>query len=151
LNFHEKTADLLYKAVKHSVVDPNLIEMGDVIVITGPTSDIVGEVQKVSRGAKGTLIELKTPESVNETSSGVHHICVDASSFIHVIQKVSMLDLRKHYEYERENEKSNKEIDMFKKLENSPKERPQFSVESSEKSVLPTSKISLSLRKTTEG
>ena len=40
-----------------------------------------------------------------------------------------------------------KEVDMIAKNKGAHKERPEFSVEESDKSVLPTSKISLSLRK----
>ena len=141
LNFHEKTADLLYNAVKRAAVDPLSITAGDLVIITGDTDDIVGTVLTLDKSGN---IKLRT-------TSGIQTLRVDDTNFIHVIQKVSMLDLRKHYEYEREKEKSNKEVDMIKELKDSPKERPQFSVEKSEKSVLPTSKISLSLRKTTEG
>ena len=151
MSFHEKTADLLYNAVKRAAINPLDITEGDLIVITGPTSDVMGKVRKISRCGKGNMIDLKTSRSIDGTSSGVYHIYADNTTFIHVIQKVPMLDLRKHHEYERANEASNKEVDMIKKLKGSPKERPQFSVEQSEKSELPTSKISLSLRKTTEG
>ena len=53
-----------------------------------------------------------------------------------------MLDLQKHFDYEREDEDVNKEVDMIKKNKDEHKERPEFSVEQSKKSKLPTSKIS---------
>ena len=144
MSFHEKTADLLYNAVKRAAINPLDITEGDLIVITGDIDDTVGNVLTLDKS--GGVINIKL-----RTTSGIQTLRIDDTNFIHVIQKVSMLDLRKHHEYERENEKSNKEVDMIKKLKGSPKERPQFSVEQSEKSELPTSKISLSLRKTTEG
>lgn len=144
MSFHEKTADLLYNAVKRAAINPLDITEGDLIVITGDIDDTVGNVLTLDKS--GGVINIKL-----RTTSGIQTLRIDDTNFIHVIQKVSMLDLRKHYEYERANEASNKEVDMIKKLKGSPKERPQFSVEQSEKSELPTSKISLSLRKTTEG
>ena len=41
LNSQEKTADLLYKAVKRAVVSPSAILTGDLIVVTDKDTDIV--------------------------------------------------------------------------------------------------------------
>ena len=143
MNFQERTADLLYKAVKRAVVTPSYIEQGDLIVITEEDNDSVGIVDSLETTGSATSITLKT-------ASGLKTLQVDDTNFIHVIQKAAMLDLRKHHQYERKDEESNKEVDMIKKLKGDHKERPQFTDEKSDKSALPTSKISLSLRKEKE-
>ena len=57
-----------------------------------------------------------------------------------------MLSLKNHEDYER----TNNEVDMIAKNKGKHKERPEFSTEDSDKSNLPTSKVSLSLRKKKE-
>lgn len=139
MDFQEKTADLLYKAVKRSAAPLSKVAKGDLIVITEGDSDTIGIVDSLEPVGKDIDVTL-------QTSSGTLLRRVSDTNFIHVIQKAAMLDLTPHHDYERTDEKLNKEKDMIKELEGH-KERPQFSVDQSEKSVLPTSKISLSLRK----
>ncbi len=142
MNVQDKTADLLYRAVRRSAVLPTDIEQGDLIVVTEDNSDTVGIVHSLEQKESSINVTLKTV-------FGFRALRVSNMNFIHVIQKAAMLDLRKHNQYERTNEESNKEKDMIKENKGH-KERPEFYVDHSEKSVLPTSKISLSLRKTTK-
>lgn len=140
MGFHEKTADLLYSAVKRATVCPMHIEKGALIVITAEDEDTVGVVESLETRGDFTDVVLYT-------DVGAQSFRVTADNFIHVIQKVAMLDLREHHQYERKDEKMNKEVDMIQKNKGKHKERPEFGVEDSEKSVLPSSKVSLSLRK----
>lgn len=142
MNFQEKTADLLYKAVRRSAVSPTHLEIGDLIVVTENARDTVGVIHSLEHEGNAVNVILKT-------ASGPQLVRVSDTNFIHVIQKAAMLDLRNHNQYERTNEESNKEVDMIEKGKGH-KERPQFSIDQSEKSELPTSKISLSLRKETK-
>ena len=142
MNVQEKTADLLYKAVRRSAVSPAHIETGDLIVVTQDDGDTVGVVSSLETEGNVVNISLKT-------TYGLQSIRVSNANFIHVIQKAAMLDLRNHNQYERTDEESNKEKDMIAENKGH-KERPQFSGDQSEKSELPTSKISLSLRKETK-
>jgi len=144
LSFQEKQADLIYKAVKSASVSPSSIEKGDFIVVTSDSNDVMGVVTSLSSTGGITSVSIHTP-------SGVQTLQVDNNNFIHLLQKAAMLDLKKHMDYERANEDLNKEVDMISKNDGKHKERPQFSVEKSDKSALPTSKISsLSLRKIKE-
>ena len=143
MNFQEKTADLLYKAVKKSSVSPAVLEPGDFIVVTKEFGDVVGIINSLEKQGKYTNLILKT-------SSGLQTVQVDDTNFIHIVQKVGLLNLRDHHQYERTNEESNKEVDMTKK-NNEHYERPQFTIENSNKSELPTSKISLSLHREVKG
>jgi len=136
LNFQEKTANLLYKAVKKSSVDPKDINKNDLIVITGDTSDVIGVVANVNKLRNVANVKLYTEE-------GIREIQITPKHFIHLIQKDAMLDLKKHQEYNRPDD----EIDVIKKNKDKHKERTEFLEENSDKSALPTSKISLSLRK----
>ena len=144
MNFQENTADLLYRAVKKAAVIPSSIKKGDLVVITGTDSDTIGTVHSLETKGITTSITLKT-------SSGLKILDIDDTNFIHIIQKDAMLDLRKHYEYERGSKEFDKEVDILEKEKNPNHERPQFSVDKSDKSVLPTSKISLSLRQEKKG
>jgi len=135
LNFHEKQADLIYTSVKNASVSPNSIEKGDLIVITANEDDIVGTIHSLSTEGKKTTILLNT-------TSGIQQHEVTNNNYIHIIQKDAMLSLKNHEDYERTDD----EIDVIAKNKDEHKERPEYSVEDSDKSNLPASKISLSLR-----
>lgn len=136
MNFQEKTADLLYNAVKKSTMSLSKVSTGDLIVITGTKDDKIGIVASIN------LINNKADICLR-TSAGIETIQVNDTRFIHTIRKATMLDLRDHSKYQRDDD----EVDVIKKNKDKYKERPEYSVEKSDKSVLPTSKISLSLRK----
>lgn len=140
MNFQERTADLLYSAVRRAAVSPEIIAKGDLIVVTEADSDTIGTVtsSKLDGNHKTVILNTRT---------GTRTLQIDDTHFVHVIQKAAMLDLRKHYQYERTDEASNKEVDRLAKNKDVHKERPEFCEEISDKSALPTSKISLSLRK----
>ncbi len=130
----KNVAQLLYRAVKKAAVSPDTLEIGDLIIITGSTDDIVGIVDNLEDTNNVTNITL-------HTATGLQSIKVSDKNFIHLIKKADMLNLRKHTDYERDLK------DMTK--EKGYKERPEFGpVTDSEKSVLPTSKVSLNLRRT---
>ena len=103
---------------------------GDLVVITRDQEDVTGIVQKAS----GSSLTLKTAE-------GSQTFEISNENFIHIIKTADMLDLRNHTDYERDLEDITAED-----YQNDG--RPVFSpVEDSEKSELPTSKISLSLKR----
>jgi len=140
LNSQEKQADLIYKAVKTSSVSPSLLERGDLVVITADNDDVVGTIRSLSTAGKFTTVSLNT-------TSGVQTHQITNNNFIHIIEKAAMLSLKNHEDYERTDD----EVDVIAKNKDEHKERPEYGVESSEKSNLPTSKISsLSLRKKKE-
>jgi len=144
LNFQENTANLLYKAVKRASVSPTSIKIGSLVVVTDADTDTVGVIQAIEPVGNFTNITL-------QTTSGIKSLLINDTNFVHILRKKAMLDINPHYQYERTDEKINKEVDMIKKNKGKHKERPDFSIENSEKSALPTSKISLSLRKGKEG
>ena len=134
MNSVQQTIRLLYKAIKKATVSLNLIEVGDYIVVTGTSYDTVGVVKKI---ADGTII-LKT-------SSGLKTLQVSGKNFIHIIQKkADMLNLRDHIDYERDLEDVDKGTHEYTEKDQRPAYGPD---EKSDKSELPTSKISLNLRK----
>ena len=131
----KNVAHLLYRAVKKAAVSPNMLNTGDLIIVTGATDDIVGIIDSLEDINNETHIIL-------HTATGLCSIKVSDKNFIHLIKKADMLNLRKHIDYERDLK------DMTKEKEH--KERPGFGpVIDSKKSVLPTSKVSLNLRRTT--
>jgi len=121
---------LLYQAVKKAAVSSSDVVPGDLVVITEDERDVVGIVQKAS----GSSLTLKT-------SQGSQIFEISNENFIHIIKTADMLDLRNHTDYERDL----KDVEAEDYQNDG---RPVFSpVEDSEKSELPTSKISLSLKK----
>lgn len=121
---------LLRLAIKNSTVNPEDIRVGNRIVITNADDDIEGTVQ--GRNSSNT-VQLNT-------ASGVKTIKLSNNSVIHIIKKADMLNLRKHNEYERDLKDMTKE-------DHQNKGRPEYGPEEkSDKSNLPSSKISLSLR-----
>jgi hypothetical protein len=120
-----------------NIVGPDDIRVGDYIVITGATSDDTGIVQTIADEQDKVIIELATKE-------GLKKLQIKASSILHILQtaeaRQAAINLRKHHEYERGLK------DMTKRKY--PKDgRPEHGpVEDSEKSKLPTSKMSLNLR-----
>jgi len=120
---------LLHFAVKSSIVNFENIRVGDRIVITNVEDDVDGTVQ-----------ELKLDNIRLLTSSGVKNIKYSKNNIIHIIKRADMLNLRNHNEYERDLKDMTKE-------DHQNKGRPEYGPEEkTEKSNLPTSKISLSLR-----
>ena len=136
MNAVEYTVQLLYNAVNKAATSPNVPKIGDLITITRADNDVIGIVKDVMSNKKGSVgIILKT-------ASGQQLINVSENNFIHIIQKAEMLNLRKHMDYERDYFK-----DMLKE-KHQQDGRPEHSpVEKSDKSELPTSKVSLSLRR----
>lgn len=137
----DKIADLLTLAVLRDTTDSRDLCVGDCIVITAADSDTVGVVKQVKEAANdATCLVLGTKQ-------GDVEVVTTPQTYVHLIQtaeaRKALLKLRQHHEYERELK------DVPKKV-HSPEEdaRPKFGpVTNSEKSELPTSKISLSLRK----
>jgi hypothetical protein len=129
----QSSIQLLKYAVKSSLVSPQDVGLGDAIVITGATDDTTGIVRTLIFGEGTTSIELTT-------ASGTKILKVSNNNFIHIIKKAGMLNLRKHNDYERDLEDMTKE-------DHQNKGRPEYGPEEKcEKSNLPTSKVSLSLR-----
>lgn len=130
----ERIARFLYTAVKRAVVNPNSLNTGDFITITRAEDDVVGVVEKVTPIDNAVDIILKT-------SSGTKTLRISSKNFIHIIQKkADMLNLRKHTDYERDLKDMTKEDHQRDR-------RPEYGPEEkSDKSELPTSKISLVLK-----
>jgi hypothetical protein len=112
---------------------PQDVRLGDTIIVTGADNDTIGLVRTLIHDDENNLsLELNT-------TSGLKVIKVSDNNFIHIIKKANMLNLRKHNEYERDLKDMSKE-------DHQNEGRPAIDiVETSEKSNLPSSKISLSL------
>lgn len=138
MNFAAQTARLLYKAVKRASASSDSLNIGDLVVITGATDDTVGTVEGVISIDGAVDITLKT-------SLGIKILRVSNKNFIHIIQKkADMLNLRDHIDYERDLEDVDKGTHEYTEKDQRPVYGPD---EKSDKSELPTSKISLNLRK----
>lgn len=124
-------ARALYQSVVASAVKCADIDKGDLIIITGKSADIVG----IARTVHSKSIELVT-------HAGIQTIDHPDARFIHIIRKANMndLNLRNHTEYERDLQ------DMTKAThgrEGNSSEKNEFGpVTDSDKSALPTSKVS---------
>lgn len=137
MNPIEQTAQLLFKAVKKASINYTDINTGDYIVVTGVDNDITGIVDNVS------IVE-DTTTVVLDTGSGKETLQVSSDNFIHIIQRADMLNLRKHIDYDRDL----KDVDKGTHKHTEKDQRPVFGPdEESEKSELPTSKISLVMKK----
>lgn len=139
MNSASQTARLLYKAVKRASVSSGGLDIGDFVVVTGAENDIVGIVRKI------TSINDAVDDITFKTSSGIEILRVSNKNFIHIIQKkANMLNLRDHIDYERDLEDTDKGTHEYTEKDRRPEYGPD---EKSDKSELPTSKISLNLRK----
>jgi hypothetical protein len=127
----------LYRAVKRASVGVDSLDIGDFVVVTGVENDTAGIVEEIAP-TEGTVdITLKT-------SSGIKILRVSNKSYIHIIRKADMLNLRDHIDYERDLEDVDKGTHEYTEKDRRPAYGPD---EKSDKSELPTSKISLNLRK----
>lgn len=137
LNSISQIACLLYKAVKRASVSPDSLDIGDFVVVTGVENDTAGTVKEIVPIGDTVDIALKT-------SSGIKILQVSNKSYIHIIRKADMLNLRDHIDYERDLEDVDKGTHKYTEKDQRPVYGPD---EKSDKSELPTSKISLNLRK----
>jgi len=129
------TIQLLQRAVKKASTPLEDIRVGDSIIVTGSDSDVEGTVKTLIFGDNENEIKVEL-----NTVAGVKVLNISNNNFIHIIKKANMLNLRKHHEYERDLKDMTKE-------DHQNKGRPEYGpVEKSDKSNLPTSKVSLSLR-----
>jgi len=130
----EHTAQLLYKAVTQASVTPDKLGVGDLIIVTGADNDTVGIIDDLQS------VENNQIKVILHTASGLRTLKVSDKNYIHLIKRADMLNLRKHTDYERDLK------DMSG--EKGHAERPKYGpVIDSDKSALPTSKISLNLRR----
>jgi hypothetical protein len=130
----QNTAQLLYRAIKKASVSPDKLDIGDLIVITGANNDVVGIIDNLQE------IDNQTQATMH-IATGSCTVKISDKNYIHLIKRADMLNLRNHTDYERGLK------DMSKDTHE--KERPEFGpVTDCSKSALPTSKISLNLRKT---
>ena len=133
----ERTAQLLYKAVSQASIPPAKLGIGDLIIITGATDDAVGIVKDLQ----------ETDDQINivlYTAKGLQQIKVSDKNYIHLIKRADMLSLRKHTDYDRDLKDMTEDTHGYDKgCTQSPEHGP---VLDSDKSNLPTSKISLNLR-----
>jgi len=137
LNSVEQTAQLLFKAVKRASVTPSEINVGDRIVVTGAKNDVTGIVNNIEMTKNVTTLTINT-------NSGEKILKVSNKNFIHIIQRAAMLNLRNHTDYERGVEDTDKDVHKYTEKDERPKLGP---VLDSKESKLPTSKISLVLKK----
>lgn len=132
-------AQSLVKAIKKASVDPLELLPGDFVVVTQALNDIAGIVDFSEK-----IDDNHTALSLH-TSSGLRTLKISNQNFVHLLKEGKLLNLREHNTYERDLE------DMSEKpRDNGHMARPQFSPADIEKSNLPTSKISLNLRKSKE-
>ena len=133
----EQSAQLLFKAVKKASVNHVDINAGDHIVITGIDDDVIGVVNGVATVNDVTTVVLAT-------CSGEETFQVSSKNFIHIIQRADMLNMRNHIDYERDLEDVDKGTHKYTEKDQRPVLGPD---EKSDKSKLPTSKISLVMKK----
>jgi len=134
LNSGEQAAQFLFKAVKKSSVNHTNINKGDHIIVTGTDDDDVGIVNNVDTIEDVTTVLL-------DTGSGEKTLQVSSKNYIHIIQRADMLNMRSHTDYERDLKDADKGVQDHV-------EKPVFGpCEHSDKSELPTSKISLVMKK----
>ncbi len=133
----EQTAQFLFKAVKKSSVNHVDINKGDHIIVTGANNDIMGIVNNVATVGDITTVILAT-------GSSEQSLQVSSENFIHIIQRADMLDMRNHTDYERDLKDVDKDTHKYTEKDQHPAFGPD---EKSDKSELPTSKISLVMKK----
>lgn len=137
LNSIEQIAQFLFRDVKKASVNHTDINKGDHIIVTGASDDIIGIVNNTDTIGDTTSIVLNT-------SSGEKALQVSSKNFIHIIQRADMLNMRNHIEYERDLKDVNKGTHKLTEKDQHPVFNP---VEKSDKSELPSSKISLMMKK----
>ena len=132
----EQAAQFLFKAVKKASVNHVNINKGDHIVVTGADDDIIGIVNSVNTIEDTTTVVL-------DTGSSEKTLQVSSENFIHIIQRADMLNMRSHIDYERDLKDVDKDTHEYTEKD----QRPVFGPdEKSDKSELPTSKISLVMK-----
>lgn len=136
MNLIEQSAQLLFKAVKKALVSHTDINIGDHIVITGADDDITGIVNSAD-----TINDMTTV--VLDTGSSKETLQVSSENFIHIIQRADMLNMRDHIDYERDLEDADKGTHKYTEKDQRPLLGPDTK---SDKSELPTSKISLMMK-----
>ena len=137
MNSTEQSAQLLFKAVKKSSVSHTDINVGDHIVITGADDDITGIINSAN-----TIDDVTTV--VLDTGSSKETLQVSSENFIHIIQRADMLNMRDHIKYERDLKDTDKGTHKLTEKDQCPALGPDTE---SDKSELPTSKISLVMKK----
>lgn len=138
MNLNERTARYLFSAVRKATVNHTDIKKGDYIVVTGVKADISGIVNHTITDRNTTAVTLNTNSGKEET------LQISNKNFIHIIQKADMLNMRKHVDYERDLEDIDKNTHQYTEKDRHPVMGPD---EKSDKSELPTSKISLMMKK----
>ena len=133
----EQAAQLLFKAVKRASVRHIDINTDDHIVVTGADDDITGIVDSVDTVKNTTTVVL-------DTGSSKETLQISSENFIHIIQRADMLNMRSHIDYERDLEDADKGTHKYTEKDQRPALGPD---EKSDKSELPTSKISLVMKK----
>lgn len=138
LNSVEYTAHLLFRAVKNASVRHSTINAGDHIIVTGTDSDIIGVVNSTCTDDVITTVILDTDE-------GEQTLQISSDNFVHIIQRADMLNMRNHIDYERDL------VDTDTSM-HSPTDKEQRPIYGpcegkGDHSVLPTSKISLVMKK----
>jgi len=133
----EQAAQLLFKAVKRASVRHIDINTDDHIVVTGADDDITGIVDSVDTVKNTTTVVL-------DTGSSKETLQVSSENFIHIIQRADMLNMRDHIKYERDL----KDVDKGAHKLTEKDQRPALGPDTeSDKSELPTSKISLVMKR----
>jgi len=133
----EQVAQFLFKAVKKASVNHTDINAGDHIVVTGADDDITGIVNSVN-----TIDDVTTV--VLDIGSSKETLQVSSENFIHIIQRADMLNMRDHIKYERDL----KDVDKGAHKLTEKDQRPALGPDTeSDKSELPTSKISLVMKR----
>ena len=112
------------------------INKGDHIVVTGADNDIAGIVTDIG-------IEEDTATIVLDTGSNKETVQISSENFIHIIQRADMLNMKDHTDYERGLEDTDKGTHKLTEKDQRPEYGPD---EKSDKSELPTSKISLMMK-----
>lgn len=137
MNSVEQTAQFLFKAVKNASIDCTDINKGDHIVVTGADNDIIGVVNSVDIAGDATTTV------VLDTCSGEKTLQVSSANFIHIIQRADMLNMRNHNDYTRDLENVDKSMYVPTEADRRTTFGPDME---SDKSELPTSKISLMMK-----
>lgn len=137
MNSIEQAAQFLFRAVKKASVNHADINKGDRIAVTGADDDIIGIVESADTVKDVTTVVL-------DTGSNKETLQISSENFIHIIQRADMLNMRSHIDYERDLKDADKGTHKYTEKD----QRPVFGPdEKSDKSELPTSKISLVMKK----
>ncbi len=137
MNPIKQAAQFLFRDVKKASVNHIDINKGDHIVVTGADDDTVGIVNSVDTIENTTTVVL-------DTCLGEKILQVSSKNFIHIIQRADMLNMRNHIDYERDLVDADKDTHKYTEKDQRPMLGPD---EKSDKSELPTSKISLVMKK----